>query len=395
MPPPDTKNGPLRLEKFTGLDNLNLPVDVGFGGLVEAVNFAADRNGHFTTRPGRTKVFEDATGIAFHSDGQQCLFLAGGHLRRINANRTVDDLGPLPGKRIVFKTVAGKAMIHTDRAQAVLSGNALRPMGIPMPSGLEIIIQAGALKAGQYLVTATEVAEDGRESGALPVRAVDVQDGDGFIVVPTVTPGRQARVYLSERDGKALFHYADGNWVGVGSMADTLNLNSPCLRQYLGAFPTADYMEWFAGYLWVAAGDRLFRSPALDYEFCDWAATDAIAGRKVGPITLLISVDTGMYLSDSTQLYWIPAAEPDTMLNVWTHNEPAIPGPGNARILNMGKVGQGASGGKGCLFLTASGFALGDQQGQVTLLTRRKLSFPDVSQATTTQYQDRFIVCCQ
>lgn len=374
----------IRLGKFTGLDTRSLPVDVGFEGLVEAVNMDGDGRGHYATRQGRIIIFTGPVDAAY-SDGTAFLFLSGGMLRRVGRGGAVDALGPLPGRRLVFATVAGKTLIHTDQAQAVLHGEAFRGFGVPPPSGLEVIVGHGRLEAGRYLVTATELAEDGRESQALPLRALDVADGSALNIIPTVTPGRIARVYVSGKNGREVYAYADGLWVNLAGPSDHLAMNAPCMRQHLGPFPTADLMAWHGSHLWVAAGNRLYRSPPFDYEVCDLRETIPLPG----PITMLRSVDNGLFVSDTERLYWMPAGDPAQMTVVWTHSEPAI--AGSDRSIVMGRVGQGSPG-KGCLFATTSGLCLGAQDGTVTLITHRKIVFPPASKAAATQYNDRFVI---
>ena len=46
----------MRITRFTGLNTIDNPLDVGLTGLVEAKNVDLDNKGHISSRPGYTKI---------------------------------------------------------------------------------------------------------------------------------------------------------------------------------------------------------------------------------------------------------------------------------------------------------------------------------------------------
>lgn len=81
----------MRIDQFRGLNTANDPYEVGFSGFTRADNVDLSRNGSFSRRKGRTKVYNGVIDAAW-GDGTDFIFVEGNALKRLNPDYTATTL---------------------------------------------------------------------------------------------------------------------------------------------------------------------------------------------------------------------------------------------------------------------------------------------------------------
>lgn len=278
-------------------------------------------------------------------------------------------LAEVEGDHLAAVEVAGSIYYSTDVYTGVVTGVNHRKAGIMVPEYSVQVLSGGELKAGRYLVNATQVSPDGRESGAKGNMLVDVLNDNSKIVVNVdVLSGYTGRVFVSGLNGEACFYVGDGQSVTIFAQEQLLLANYPLDRQYKAPMPIASLMAEHKGVVLAASGNYLYHSDPLDYELFDLV-------NGVTPfdsdITMLESVDSGFYVSTPNSVKFISGEAPDMWVVSDVHEYGAL--RGTAQIIDMNVVGEGGVG-KGLIFATKKGICLATADGAVRNLTERRLS---------------------
>ncbi len=376
---------PERLGQWGGVDNINLPIDVGWKNLTQAVNFYSDRNRHYISRPGQTRLLHQTIDAGW-SDGEHALFLSGGVLYQLSSDSSITRIGTVPGSRLAAAYAGGYGYLHTDQFQGRFRAGIVQA-SVPLPDNVTVEVGAGALLAGKYLISATAVDTDLREGGAWPSIEVDVPD-NSRITVTVTTAWPKAYVYVSGRNGRELYLYSTADKTAVlAQMPDTLSLNNLLKRLHHGIPPPADRMETHRGMMFYAIGSLLAFSDPFDYEQVDFQS-NLIPFDSA--ITMLASVETGLFVSTQTDIRFIRTDEQSRIsLDPRPYGFAAI--AGSQAKLDLAKVGDGQSG-RGVLFATVDGICLGSPDGSVSNLTRRKFQVDKASSATATVVGSQYVL---
>ena len=400
----------LRLDQWTGLDNQSPPLEVGHGGLVRACNVRATRGLHYERRPGYTQVWAGAIQAAW-SEGGVCLVLTTtGTLLRVEPQPTIAGLGrgALPsldvtvlangiaGETLTGCAVEGRVYLSTGRQGLVLDGQTARPLGLAPPSALTLTQIKGGLPAGRYLVDATAVAPDGRESGSIGARYIDLPEpggapGCGFRVEVRLSDDAALdlipRVYLGLPNAMSLHHLGEGQSLSVTAIADTLRGGPPLQRAQLRPLPPGRILAEYGGRLLVAAGTEVCFSEPFDPE-----SHSPVAGRIPfgSEVTLLRSLGECLYISTSERIYCLTGALDGEHRLRDAYPYPALPGT-DVRV-SLSRIGNGSAHGFGCVFATPAGICCAYPDGRVVNLTERRIAMPG-ARAGTARIEDHTYVC--
>jgi len=373
----------MRLNRFTGADNQNNPLDVGLKGLIVAKNIDIDRQGRIATRKGFTAVFNGAiTAISGN------LFLSENKLYRINDSGEVELLEAITGEHTSLTSVeiAGNTYFSTGAYNGVIEGSAVREMGLYIPS-INSVLGVGGLLSGRYLITATSVSPDGRESGAAEVELVVLPENSKLTISADVPAGHTANIYMSGRDGEELYLVANSITATIDNPAQLLDSNEPLDRQYKSAMPVATIFDEFRGHLLAVSDNYLFYSEALDYELCDFLNNTY---PFESPITMLVPTEYGVYISTQQEILYASGESPDTWVFRSVHSMPALKNTG--KRINLNDLGDGSAG-YGALFVTNDGsICVGSPDGSVQNLTHKKFKLNTNNPLTAVITKHKYLV---
>lgn len=354
----------MRLSKFTGLNTIDSPLDVGIGGLTSVKNMDIDHNGKLSTRNGFTKILNTPI-IAMNGGIVLC---ANGDLLRINHANSIETLAQgIIGNTICCVDIAGNTYFSTGNYNGVISGSAIRAMGL-LPPQVEFSVSLGNLPAGNYLISATSVSEDGRESGSNAAQVVGVGDNSSIsVLVDLPSDATTANIYASGQNGEELFYQTTSTHLTLTGLDALLNSGEPINREYKGMMPTGQLIEEYNGHLLIADNENLYFSEPLDYELCDYMNNIIPFDSQ---ITMIRSVTTGVYVSTSKEVLFASGDTPDK----WVFRQ-AYPFPAyfnSSKMQPASLVGQGGIG-RSAIFVTPQGICIGNQDGIVTNVSERKI----------------------
>jgi len=373
----------MRLTRFTGADNQNEPIEVGLKGLVSAKNIDIDRKGKIATREGFAPVFSgNVTAISGN------LFLSDNQLHRINSDDSIQALGIVPGdnESLTHIEVAGTIYFSTGSYNGVIEGSAIREMGLPIPS-ISTVLGVGTLLSGRYLVSVTTISADGRESGAAETELIELPENSSLTIHANVPAGHTANIYMSGCNGEELYFIANATAKTINNPAQLLNANEPLDRQYKAAMPVASLFEEFRGFLIAVSDNYLFFSDALDYELCDYLNSTYPFD---SPITMLVSVEYGVYLSTQKEIFYASGDSPSTWVFRSVHSTPAIKNTG--KRINLNDLGDGATG-YGALFVSQDGsICVGTPDGSIQNLTHKKYKLNTKNPLTAVIAKHKYLV---
>ena len=148
----------------------------------------------------------------------------------------------------------------------------------------------------------------------------------------------------------------------IGYYKDTVTALSDPSINYKLPLPAGQRIAYYRGRLYVAKGNVLYISDPLSDHY------DIRSGFRVfeNDITMLISVDHGLYVADG-RIWFVPGAEPEEFRKDMVYDADAIP----FTDANIGgeNIGDGTVG-KMAIWVSSEGICYGDNNGQVKNLTK-------------------------
>lgn len=320
-----------RIEKFLGIRSDVNPERMSPGDLLEAINVRFDKTGQMFRRDGSERQVIGTAHSAW-GDGDVALVVFNNILSRINADLTLTSIktGMRPAQVVNYERVNGLIYWTNGVQHGVIDpgNNTNRTWGLSAPTVFDYAVVSGSMPEGVYQFAITFMRSDGQESGASPTMVAVVPAGGGlYITAPTTDDPDVIRVvfYLSTPGGQTLYRAADlaPGQVG-GYRGDTLDLNAPCLTQFMTPPPPAQTLGWFNGRLWLGLDEAVFPSAPFSLELfnlMEYLPFD-------GVVTLIAPQREGwgMWVGTSKGLYYLSGKDPKDM-EIKKHSEsPVIAG---------------------------------------------------------------------
>jgi len=366
--------------KFTGLNNVADPTELGPEELVAAENVDISDRGRLKRRPGFTQVHSGTVHSLWSNRVEDiALFVEGTDLKRLS----VDDAGNYTVSEL-RSGVAAVAMSYADAAGDVYYSNGYdtgmirdgvsRPWGVKTPAAQPTLsAAAGALPPGRYQVAITYVDDLGRESGARMGAFIELTTNRAIQCSGIPSSGEATittvRVYCTPVDGDMFYRVAevpDGTSsvrIGVGYWT------IPLATQFLSEPPVGTIVRYVAGRVAVVSGNAVYLSEALSYHLFNlrkWFF------QFPAPITMAAPVRDGLYIS-ADRLYWLPVGSEDAPLG-WLADYKAI--PGTDVQIGGDDVGDGTVESH-VLFMTEKGPCYGGPGGAFKNLTNTRVAYPE------------------
>lgn len=317
--------------QFRGLNNVSPPERLSLRWAARADNVELDDRMTYWKRRGRVQVLSGDYTTAFSSlDKTRMYAQKNAVLYRVAADMTeyaVATLGsPAPLRTCEYNNEIFAAN-GTDRL--VIAADHVRTWGLPIPAQPRVSRAPGSLPAGQYMVSATFLADDGRESGASPVVLIDLEDQSSILFqdIDRISGARTA-LYVSTHDGEVLYRVLstrdtaaqwDGPGAGQGLSLRTQGLYPP---------PPGSVAEAHMGKIWlgqyVPEQDQsvIWTSEPLAFEHF---RLDRGYIQVPGELRVLLSASNGLIIGTDRQVHMHTVD--DRMVDVFEYGVPAgVPG---------------------------------------------------------------------
>jgi hypothetical protein len=361
---------------FAGIRNTLPPERLAPEDLTEAVNVDIDDSGRVSRRAGTTLQVAGAA-HSLWSDGEDCLYVAGSALKRLNADFSSTTLatGLLLDMPNNYVAVNGNIYWSNGQQSGALANGRSRSWGMTLPEPPGLLAIAGLLPAGAYQAVLTTLRADGQESGAGIASLITLPDNAGVRVSWPVPPDPaivEVAVYLTEPDGKTLYQAAvvaaSNGSVDITSYRTAL----PLATQWLDQPPAGQCLAVHRGRIIIAAGNVLFATAALGYEYCDRRDYIPLDGSS---ITFVAAVEHGLFVGTEQQVYFLAGDRlEDLALKVVVDGagiaRSAVAADGFAVSGNAGLAGQQC-----VLFATSEGICQGNPDGSLLHLTHERYRY--------------------
>lgn len=334
--------------------------------LRSAVNVDITDEGKVRTREGYTKVMP---AILAHSlfalpDGGLCV-LDGDLVRFDRSMQYTTLLAGVGGSTMNYTGVAGAIYLTNGLVTAMYKAGVLTSWGVETPStSPTIMLTAGVMPAGDYMVTCTFVRDTGEESGSnLPVVVRSVPDGSGFILtnlpMPSAADVTFVNVYVSTAGGAELYLALH---IPVGAIGELLTGAEPfgarLQTALLSPMPRGVGAATSRGRVFTVSGNALWYSEPLRYGLCDASANYILFPTD---IQLVVGLATGLFIAADKTYFWGGPDSPDPLRVVGEYT-----GVRNS-VSYMPSTSD-------AIWLSSRGMARGTLDGQVTLLTDGRLA---------------------
>ena len=299
---------PVEIRAQAGIRN-DLPVErFAPGDLLYGDNIELDETGKVYRRLG---VAQALTG-AFHSlwgDEKDTYCVRAGQLTHL-AGTVPTTIQPVSGQRVAYQRIVNHAFWTDGRQTGVAQGATSRPAGLQVPAAPSVALTSGSLRAGTYLFCITHVRDDGHESGASPLRSLDVPENGGFTLTFSAAPAgvMKQRIYISECGGELPYLAAT---LTASSTALTYKmqpvLGIPVRTRHLGPPPAGQALGYFNGRLYVASGQFLWYSLPYEYELFDLASGYLAFTSQVKTIA---PVSDGLFVGSENETVFLAGSDP-------------------------------------------------------------------------------------
>jgi hypothetical protein len=288
------KEDPLRSEKEE------------FIGMRTANNMDIDNNLKIKPAPGFTQVDATSTEDIYYSSAlKRCYIIRGGDLYEYFKDGSAVLLYSDVGNAGEWDEINGVVYFTNGSSFLVITGFGVREWGIEVPPVLNVTSGEGSMQTGDYQITATYRAPDGRESGALAPETITCTGSIILSDIPQLA-GHDTVIYMTRPDGDVLYEVLAGTQSAVTMMGDpqygdpiaTLHLSNPpggeLVAEHQGRMCLGEYFP-------EANLSAIWRSEPLGYElFNRYSDSVIIVPGKINIIgsssgVLILGTDNKVY----------------------------------------------------------------------------------------------------
>lgn len=274
--------------------------------LVEAQNVDIDNTGRIARRAGQTLKVAGST-HSLWSNGQVCLYVKDGTMYRLDEGFASTAIAAgLTDDPVAYVEVDGRIYHSNGRTTAVVDAGRVRSWGLRLTDiDVAASVTTGAMEAGVYLFAMTLLRADGQESGTGLAQRIDLGANAGIAFswsVPADPGIVGVALYVSQPNGEVLYQAATvdaeaGQYTYAGG-ARSLELAT----QWLDAPPAGQVLALYRGRIYIAAGDVLYATAPLGYEYCDLRDFRAIDGSA---IRLLAAMEEGLLIGTARGVWFL------------------------------------------------------------------------------------------
>lgn len=372
----------LKLFPIAGMNNVVTDDGLQIGGdspklyIRDAVNIDVTETGRIKLRKGAHRVTESIFKNIWQSPLHKDVFATlGDQLVKLNpANWQHEVLATIGTGHVNFEVVNNLVYIASAIEIYTYNGTSIQPLAIDTPaSPLVIVVDGGSLKSGSYNVAISWLRGQ-QESGLSQLMGSTIeQSSSGYdestsgiqVTLPycldeSVT---SVRVYVTDRNGTQLLHYADypvQTPVIVISNLDQLGMSARF--KGLSPMPSGQYLKYWQGRLLTADKNILRFSEPMAYHLHDERFGFVVMPQK---ITFVLPVDGGIWVGQVTHVAFLTGNKPQDM--TFQAKTTHAPIADSAIEIDMNDIGGDISqgGNSTALWLAENGYVVGTSGGQV------------------------------
>lgn len=343
------------LKKFTGINNVMPPEQLGDSDLVVASNVDIDlagvvhrRAGHAAASVLEHKNLWDAGAFKLATRG------AAGDLVNVTAD-TVLAAGVGHARMRYCDLPGDRVLCGNGAVQLVVSAAAATPWGVPLPAGLGAVADiAGNLQPGdyQYALTHQRLA-DGAEGGpAYSAGATAIALGGVSFTGLPVPAGHRTNVYLTSHYGGERYYIGGTTTGALVFTGGNAALQRKCPTDFLQPPPLGSILGFWRGRALVAVGSALFASRPHSWELFDLRRDFKAFS---APITLVQPTTAGIWVGTEQELCFLAGDKWDNLARVVKATGGVTPGSGCKVPGEQIMVGKGRGQGD-CMVCIADGW---------------------------------------
>lgn len=374
----------LKLFPIAGMNNVSGDDALQRGGdapklfVRDALNVDISDTGRIALRKGAVQVsasnFKNIWQSPLHKDVFATLE---GQLVKINtSNWNYEILTDIEDELVRFEIVNNQIFIASSSKIFTFNGQTIQNLSIDTPaSPLVSIIDGGNLRAGSYNIAISWLRGQ-LESGLSQFSALEILKNnksgsydEGFSSIQLNFPYcldasvTAVRVYITERNGTELLHYADFSIQALSTIVSNLDqLGMKARFDGLSPMPSGKFMKYWQGRLLTADKNILRFSEPLAYHLHDERFGFVMMPQK---ITFVLPVDTGIWIGQVTHVVFLTGTNPANMTFQQKTAHPPV--TDSAIALESNDIGSDISqgGNTTALWLAENGYILGTSNGQI------------------------------
>ena len=308
---------PFRIQRWSGLNNVQRPERAKPGHLQSALNVYVLNSGKLATREGHGAALYSGSPRSLHSDGRALYFRDGGDLKMLvpgDANATTLLSGFVESLPVAWLNLARKTYWSDGVRSGVIQDGRCRTWGLTPPPVPEVVGTVGDLIPGRYGVCLTYERNDGQESGSCP--AVFCSAPSGGLRVSAIQHSldpdvNRVLIYATTADG-TVFHRAGAIQAGQGLESiviagGKIEAGRPLETELMVPPPAGSILEYYRGRIYIASGNTVFPSRPWRYELSSLDGPYFMFDREV---TMVCAVETGIWMATEDEAIFVAGDDP-------------------------------------------------------------------------------------
>lgn len=362
---------PIKAERFTGINNRSpidrLPVTDAGRAVRDALNVDMTSAGTFQRRPGQDKVVTGTNTRCLHEIPGGALYANMNDLFLFDGTTStqVGDIAS-PYAHVAYENTPLGTVWSDGYRLNVYSGTSRRlSPAMPNPQPVVTAASGGALVAGTYGVMFSSIRSDGQQSAhTVPVYVTAPQGG--FLSIAAAGHTERIAVFVTALDGE-IFYRSGTIEVGQTSLSIPIvrTDGQPVSFEVMSDLPPGAILALHKGRLLSAEGPALYYSLPHNYGLYRPAFDYILTPEE---ITLVASVDGGVYLATLSETYWLPGGDIGNTSMVKLLPYGAVKG-------TLSKIDDSTD----LMWFTPQGPVTANQMGQVSAPQSNSVSFPSAN----------------
>ncbi len=380
----------IQLKKFTGINNISASSQLSNSELSRAENVDIHPDGSITRRGGITR--SSTVGVSSLATlGGLSVGVSQGDLVRVTPTNAVVLQSGVGSARMWYTLLPdGTVMYSNGLHGGVTDGTDAWSLGVSIPPDVGVASSGTPAFSGAYRYAITYVRDrDGAESP--PAYAAPIYPVGGIYLTGLPTrAGHSINIYLSTRDGEALFlagNTVTGTFTFGGTDSD---LMVPCRSDHLYPTPVGTLNAFWRGRVLSVQGNVLWASEPHRWGLCDMARNFKQFSH---PITAVLPVNGGIYIGTESQLLFLRGDQFDKLVQEVRSDRGVLLGSGVTT--DAGDISKEKSTGRVALMIVGGLAVAGTDDGEVIHLTKDRYLYPpgEVCAATVSVAgENRYVV---
>ena len=277
--------------------------------------------------------------------------------------------------QVTYEVINNLVYIASNVGIWTYNGQKLHPLGIDAPAAPLVGngVDVGLLRSGTYGIAISwlrgQQESNVSQISSLNIESISTANDEPFASIEITLPYcldtsiTEARIYITNRNGGELLHYADFPInTNVVTVSNIESLGMTARFKGLSPMPTGRFMAYWQGRLITADKNVLRFSEPMAYHLHDERFGFVMMPQK---ITFVLPVDGGIWVGQVTHVVFLTGNKPQDM--TFQSKTTRAPVPDSAIEIDMNDIGGdiSQSGNITALWLADNGYVVGTSSGQI------------------------------